>query len=444
MGKLKRVLFIVLGLSYFQGTAQTISYGGKDLFLNGVNIAWNNYGWDFGDNHLNYGGGNGYDPIWWDETFTEVESFGGNCVRIWVHCKGEFNPLFDGSGKCTGLNVNFFENLDDVLQKAENHNLLVILCLFDFHLVDISGRQDLVKDTSKTNSYIKNALIPMVQRYNNQCNLLAWEIINEPEWIMQGVSGAGNYGSSSISSTQMQRFVGLCASAIHQNTWKYVTVGSASIKWNASITPAVGNYWSDQALRSATYNDWYAFIDFYQIHYYDWMGTSLSPYSNTKSYWAFDKPTIIGETGNEGYYTYQQQYNFSHSNGYAGCFPWAYKSGGAATWNEFKNSMKNFRDNHTSIVDVSCDVLSSKPSVVNSKSGFDVLSLIRKGEELHINNIQNIYSLRLINLRGVEVFNKIVSINTENLVIPEISESGLLLIIGESPSGTISKKIIVE
>ncbi|MCS6823338.1 MAG: cellulase family glycosylhydrolase [Cytophagaceae bacterium] len=364
-----------------------------------MNIAWNNYGWDFGNNAAGYGGGNGYDPLWWENTFNDIKLHGGNCVRIWIHCKAEHNPLFNSSGFCTGLNTNFFNHLDDLLLRAENHNLMVIFCLFDFMLADV-GRHDLIKDVHKTQAYINNALKPMVQRYAGKCNLLAWEIINEPEWIMSGVPGAGNHAGAPVTISEMQRFVGMCASVIHRNSSKYVTVGSTSIKWNSTVTPAVQNYWTDAMLRNATSDDPFAYLDFYQIHYYDWMGNSLSPFATLKSYWQLDKPVLIGETGDNGNYNFQQQYNLSYQNGYAGTLMWAYKSGGAAAWNDFKNAMKNFRNNNTSIVDFSCAAVSTTVPVEHSELPKTIL--IQKGQTLHLSasDFSNSYDFQLLDLYG--------------------------------------------
>ena len=67
----------------------------------------------------------------------------------------------------------------------------------------------------------------------------------------------------------MQRFVARIAEAVH-NVGLKVTVGSASLKWNSDAGSAAGNFWSDQALMNA-YASSKAYLDLYNIHYYDWM-----------------------------------------------------------------------------------------------------------------------------------------------------------------------------
>jgi hypothetical protein len=368
--KNRSILFLFTLLLLSNLKAQLLTYKCKQYFLNGPNIAWNNYGWDFGDNAYGWGGGNGYNAAWWENTFTQVQNYGGNSVRVWVHCKGEHNPLFS-SGTCTGLNNNFFNNMDDMLNRARNHNLMVIICLWDFHVTDV-GRQDVMKDLAKTNAYINNALIPMVQRYANQCNLLAWEIFNEPEWIMSGAPGAGNYGGAPVTVTEMQRFVGLCAAAVHNNSDKLVTVGSACLRYNSDVSPANVNYWKDASLIAASGGNPKAYLDFYQIHYYDWMlqsGNNWAPYNRPLSYWNLDKPVLIGESGNTGFYTYQQQFDLGYANGYCGTMIWAHTSGGAASWGQFNNQMLNFRNAHPNIVDFTCG---SGACCTNANLGPDV------------------------------------------------------------------------
>ena len=58
---------------------------------------------------------------------------------------------------------------------------MVILCLWDFQI----EKMQLINNPDKTKTYIDKALIPMVKALENNDNLIAWEIINEPEWIWE-------------------------------------------------------------------------------------------------------------------------------------------------------------------------------------------------------------------------------------------------------------------
>ena len=57
------------------------------------------------------------------------------------------------------------------------------------------------------------------------------------------------------------------ATAIHEFGFK-VTVGSASLKWNANSGSAETNYWSDSALQAVVNGDQKAYLDLYNVHYY--------------------------------------------------------------------------------------------------------------------------------------------------------------------------------
>ena len=195
----------------------------------------------------------------------------------------------------TGLNENLLADLRDLLSIAEQNGLMVIYTLWDFLMGELEVQKKLLSDTQRLQSYITNALVPIVKYLANSTNLYAWEVINEPEWLNQ------NYG---VPWNQIQSFVGRIASAIHGNCRKRVTLGSASLKWNSDVAPAVGNYWSDSALIQASGRS-DGHLDFYQIHYYDWMYPLYDPYSQNLSHWKLDKPTLIGETGNTAHYTYQ-------------------------------------------------------------------------------------------------------------------------------------------
>jgi hypothetical protein len=239
-GQLLIQLILFLGtFNVTEADAQNlIHYQGKDYFINGANVAWNQFGSDVG---THYQWGALYDPSFFENTFVSCENFGLNCLRLWIHCDGRSSPEFDGTGSVTGLDTNFFSNLDDIFLRAQNHHIMLIPCLWSFDMTkNVSGagmyagsHQLLITDTVKTRSYINNALIPMVQRYASQCNLLAWEIINEPEGSIDVAAAYGN--NNLVTKLQMQRFVAVQAAAIHQYSSKMDTVGSASLKWNSDI-----------------------------------------------------------------------------------------------------------------------------------------------------------------------------------------------------------------
>jgi hypothetical protein len=370
------ILFTAVGIAFSAQPANTLTYNGKSYYINGINVPWNSFGSDLG---THYQWGALYSPSFFTTFFQSCKSYGVNCVRLWIHCDGRTSPKFDDNGSVTGLDTNFLSNFDDLLRIARDNNIMVMPCLWSFDMTKdftstagkYAGKHaDLIQDTAKTRSYINNALVPMVKHLANTCNLFAWEIINEPEW---SISGPGTT-TQLVGAQEMVRFCAMIAEAIHANSNKMVTVGSACLKWSSPRQPpAVANYWSDSSFKSV-YNKPLAFLDFYEIHYYDWMFNAdwgYDPFQSTKTpaYWMLDKPTIVGESpGMAGQYTVKQMVDDAFTNGYAGIMPWSYNANdGVGTWADCNNELKAFRDAHAALVDFTCGtnaiiVDSRKPS----------------------------------------------------------------------------------
>jgi hypothetical protein len=366
---LRLSLFVQVFLAVFSlfltGPGATISYNATAYYINGINVPWNQFGSDAGSH---YQWGHLYNPTWFETFFTQCQQYGVNCCRLWIHCDGRSSPEFNDSGYVTGLDPTFLSDFEDILARGQAHKVMVMPCLWSFDMTkDNTGgagkyggkHSDLIRDSLKTRSYIDKALVPMVSKFANTPNLFAWEIINEPEWSVSDIQAGG--AGDMVTKVEMQRFCGLIAAAIHDNSGKMVTVGSASLKWcSPRVGPAILNMWRDSGLKAATNNNPKAVLDFYQIHYYDWMNNAdwgydpfqLSP-AKTPGWWKLDKPVLVGECpATNGVYTTAQMVANCFANGYCGIMPWSYNANdGAGTWNGVRDQLKAFRDSHSAIVD---------------------------------------------------------------------------------------------
>ncbi|MCU0415777.1 MAG: glycoside hydrolase family 5 protein [Cytophagaceae bacterium] len=381
------LLLVLFSFCVHSGFAQThlIQYEGKPFFINGINVAWNNFGGDIGNHTL---WGSNYDPIWFDSLFSRCRQYGINCVRLWIHTDGRATPEFSPDGYVTGVDADFYSNFDHIFLLAKNHGILIMPCLWSFDMCKderatagkyAGAHHDLIQDSTKTQSYIDKVLVPMVKRYDNQCNLLAWEIINEPEWaIDRPMDTIWTYKTDkTVALYEMQRFTAMIAAAIHKNSSKMVTTGSAALKYNSDVAPAVGNFWSDAALQ-ASYPDTAAYVDFYQIHYYDYMNASHSdPFdlNYPLSYWQLDKPCLIGEQpGNltrDTLYTNEEKVQHAYTNQYAGHMFWSYNGyDGIGAFDDFKMACKTFYETHTDEIFpfIPCRILSSSTLQLNYRT----------------------------------------------------------------------------
>lgn len=259
------------------------------LWLNGINLPWIDFGQDFG------GGSNSLPEMY--KAFARFQGAGINSVRIWIHCDGRRNPVFDEPGGfVTGLPEGFIEDFHAMLDAAWLHGIKVMPVLWSFDMVKDRSQEEfatagvqnkLLLDDDYLESYIENALLPILERCDGHPALLAWEICNEPEWMVENLG---------IPLLRVQRFHARIAAAIHEHGSRPVTTGAASIKWNSDkLQGAVGNWWSDAALQAA-FPHTGAHLDFYQVHVYGWMlRHGFDPYLYTPAELGLDKPVMIGE-----------------------------------------------------------------------------------------------------------------------------------------------------
>lgn len=318
-------------------------------FAVGINMPWNNFGYDFGDS-FNYSA--------FMQAFKKYSEAGINAVRVWVHPDGRGGLTFAADGSVSGIKSGFTADFVQMLKLAKDYSLYILPSLWSFDMVKdystVGGglHGDIIKDQSKTQSYINNALIPLLNAVKASAysdRIFAWEICNEPEWIPQE--------DTSVTKADVQRFHAMIAAAIHNNDsrWK-VTTGSASLKWNSDLHGAEGNWWSDSQLKAAhPAGSVMATLDIYQIHFYDWMiGATwrYTPYDSgyTPSYWGIaDKPVIIGETPGQtvsnSYFslTVEEAYRKAYSHGYKGVFAWSDKANdGHGNWSSISAAIKSF------------------------------------------------------------------------------------------------------
>lgn len=343
----KTIIYTIFLLNVLALDAQQLIFQDKSYFINGVNLPWNKFGWDFGHYERE---GVSYKSETFERAFAELEENGVNCIRMWIHCDGRASPEFDENGYVTGFDDNFFEHMDDFLEHAEQHNLMVIFVLWSHDLFEDrrqkSGRfagmhADLITEEAKLQSYLDNALQPMIQRYKDQCNLLAWEIINEPEWAMKVPFGGGT--EQVVEAKEMQYFVGRCIETIRAEApHQLITVGSASFMWNSSVLPQYKNYWSDQVFEDLGFNPRQVYLDFYSPHYYEWMSSAVSPFGKHVSDWALGKPVLIGECrASDKQLSAKERLQKIWDSDYAGILFWSYNAkDDISDWDGCKDALK--------------------------------------------------------------------------------------------------------
>lgn len=300
-----------------------IQFNGQDLFLSGANLAWQYFADDIGPDASTP------DTNHFADVFNQIHINGGNSLRLWLHTTGQYTPAWSGS-TVTGPGNGTIADLQKILDLAWERKVGVILCLWSFDMLrtnngaTINNRaRNILTNDANRQSYITNALVPMVQALQGHPAIIAWEIFNEPEGMSDEFGWDFN---QHVPMSAIQRFINQCGGAIHRTD---PTAKVSNGSWSFYATTDVGsgnvNYYTDARLLAAG-GDPDGYLDFYMVHYYDWAGTARSPFQHPASYWGLTKPLVVAEfypppdCVNCGSDSYENLYQ----NGYAGALTWSW------------------------------------------------------------------------------------------------------------------------
>jgi hypothetical protein len=236
-------------------------------------------------------------------------------VRFFVLCDGRAAPSFAPDGRVEQLDGWFYRDFDVLLRAAERQGVLLIPVLLDFgwcaHETTVSGVQlgghaDVIRDPVKRRSFFERAFGPLLERYGRHPAVLAWDVCNEPEWIIDEIPDAFRRNHEVVSLADMRTFVQTCASYVHRFTSnQLVTVGSARRKWV--------HLWTGCDL------------DFYQFHWFDhFRFEEPFPWPPCDEL-DLDKPCLIGEVPTDNTRFSLGEFSAAaEAGGYAGILFWSY------------------------------------------------------------------------------------------------------------------------
>ncbi|WP_160114592.1 hypothetical protein [Aquimarina sp. AU474] len=271
-------------------------------FVNGMNLAWIEFGRDVG-----------VDPFFpekeyhpkldkFEEAMDFVKNLGGNMIRWWYHTNGSTNPTFDTDQKVVANPSFFHEDVKKILDLAHRKELKVQICLWSFDMLkeqwgaDVNRNKKLLTQDEYLNAYIENALVPLVNFIGNHPALFAWEIFNEPEGMTNRYAKHWTGFKERIEITDIQKFINRTAGAIRRNQ-PNVKITNGALGFLTSIKDDQKGFWnaySDDNLISQG-KDKLGYLDFYNIHYYNWARSKGSPFHNEYNLNTLDKKAIIGE-----------------------------------------------------------------------------------------------------------------------------------------------------
>jgi hypothetical protein len=406
---MKKIIFIfvvfLFGSILIKAQPNRVGYNNQQLFLSGSNLAWVSYGQDIGLGTT--------DTTSIGNWMVQMHQHGGNAMRMWLSHEGQYGYTFDAQGRASGLAPNTISDMKKVLKLGWAREIGVIFCLWGFDMLrtdldttTLNRNKRMLSDTSYTNAYIRNCLIPMVKALHGDPDLISWEIMNEPEGMSTEFGWSGN---AKTPMKNIQRFINLFTGAIHRaDPTAKVTSGAVTLasltdvpqplnkisqnsidlnnltnsqkqdlqnwfnkKYHLNLpvseiilgiqnlTAADYNYYRDDRLIAAG-GDSLGTLDFYCFHYYENNGIPhLSPFTHAASLWKLTKPVVVAEFGMQNGSTLaidgvktSDLFDSLYTKGYAGSLPWAWSDNTFSTKDQMLAGMQSLWNINRSAVDL--------------------------------------------------------------------------------------------
>ncbi|EGD45889.1 Dockerin type 1 [Ruminiclostridium papyrosolvens DSM 2782] len=339
--------FLLGKITKFSGEGQQQPSGvgitwmdGKTLYPVGVNYAWYNWSYEFSDNNWNYN----FSRIKSD--LDTMSTKGIHALRWWVFPDLAYGPLWSGPNEgslCTGLPEKWVDHMKETCDYAYSKGIKIYWTITSFDCAradDAYDHDDIIDNSTVLQSFLDNAMKPILQTLGTHPGVLGWDIINEPEWIIKKEdNGEPNNKGEIFPLSAMRNYIKTTCEFIHQYAKQPVSFGSANMKW-----------------LGAQYDLWDGLgLDFYDFHWYDWATPYFNPVTTPASSLKLDKPVIIGEMmpdtqGSSLKMTHKQVLDAIYKNGYAGYMLWSWNDGAFDCKPYVGNNFIDFAAEHPDVV----------------------------------------------------------------------------------------------
>jgi len=212
-----------------------------DFFL-AVNYPWFTYGADFGRSPWGYSGvasPKTSEVVAAD--FARIAAAGARAVRWFLLGDGRSGIRYE-NGVPAGPDELLFTDVAAALELARGAGLRVCFSLFDFlwlELPDDASRsaaggpvfpgRAALQFSGGREALLRNVLVPLLREFRGHPGLMAWEIVNEPEWAIPEFQRSRK---ASLPLSDARAFFAEVAEAIREEAGGVpATLGSARLEW---------------------------------------------------------------------------------------------------------------------------------------------------------------------------------------------------------------------
>ncbi|HVO12021.1 MAG TPA: hypothetical protein VMX54_14875 [Vicinamibacteria bacterium] len=288
--------------------------------LLGANLPWLDYGQDFGASAWRPAGGVARP----DQRQRMRRALGGlaeagaSVVRWWLLGDGRAGLRESPSGRQVSLDERLFEDLDAALLALRETGLRVVFVLLDFLWfaagrleggVQLGGRRHLVRDEALRDGLLSGVAAPLAARYGHEPLILAWDLLNEPEWATFALGTLDP--RASVSRRQMRALLAGLVAEFHRHATQPLTVGLARAR-SLPFVRGLG-------------------LDLYQVHWYERqepVATLARPVLSLR----LDRPLLLGEFATRGASVSSDAVvDIARQAGYAGALAWSWLATDDAT-----------------------------------------------------------------------------------------------------------------
>ena len=293
----------------------------------GANLPWGKYGYDIGlpasgGTHEGFSSAAGRPRL--ENLLSQRQN---STVRVWLFCDLRAGVNFNPDGSLSFKDqARVYADMDALLEVAEENNVKILPVLFDRTLsvegdaatAQLGLHPEVITDSQKRAALISLFADHFMDRYINDPNIYAWDILNEPEVAPEVMDGV-------VTNEQQWDFIRLFAEMINgklegSTAGQLVTTGNKDRKYLTDML----TYW-----QGGGYND---VLSLYEFHYYNAMGKSdLAPLSYEERLLIGDTPVLIGELssaseqrqlGSETWTEITEKQDYISQNGFAGGLFW--------------------------------------------------------------------------------------------------------------------------